>query len=959
MAGKRYKADYARRAFHRFVTAGPSEDNEWRAFCPLCENPDESKTPSASINFERNVWKCAGKCGLGGTVYDLVTQMKQQFGFDVRSEYGKGMHKDESVQPPSAYRAGTAKRELKQDEVEAWHRKLIGNTVVLTDLKNERGFVDDTIRRFKIGWDGSRYTIPIYDAEGNLVNVRRYKLHAAKDSDKMLNIPGHGEGRIYGLDTLAENETVILTEGETDRIIGCQEGLPCVTHTAGAATFKLAWGPLFQGKTVYICYDNDEAGRTGASKAAKVMDGFAEAVYRIDIPLPQRGADLTDFLWKEGHSADEFRELMVNAPAMRASQHVSAEEAPLVGKQVTLEDSMSEEHTKGTLEIIGTVAGKQNPPYIVPKRMTVTCDMSKGAPCQVCPVFLRDGQMVKDFGPDDDTLFRFIGRTEEQRRKLLREISGARCGDRSEFDVDATYTMEELTLGNSVDNQDPTKTQRPVSRRVFSVSTHATEVNTVVRVVGKNTVDPDTSRLAFMSWQTSPVATSLDTFRLDEEMRNGFLEFRTKDYQTPLEKCLEIAADMARSVTRIYGRDLLHVVYDLVWHSPLSFRVDGESLDKGWLEAMVVGDTRTGKSEIAYRLGGHYRSGVVKSCEGATFAGLVGGVQQIGSSWMTTWGVIPLNDRRLVVLDEVSGLKDRDVIENMSSIRSSGRAQIVKIDTQETSARTRLIWITNPGDGSMLDDKPDVGVAALRTIVQANEDIARFDMVAGVRASEVSPDVINAHHETEEPRYPSSVSAALVLWVWSLTPDQIEFTDRAARRGRELAKRVGEEYVPDPPLLQTENARFKLYRIAAAIAARTFSVRWPRKGEAVLLVTEDHVDSAYELLSMLYDSPAMQYRSKSKKILEGRRIAVDRKFAVRGFLLEHSDTVLHALQAVGGSSFRVRDFKEMAGMTDDQGQQATKTLLNMRMIERRPRGELFMTKALIDVLRELEEEGLA
>ena len=32
-----------------------------------------------------------------------------------------------------------------------------------------------------------------------------------------------------------------------------------------------------------------------------------------------------------------------------------------------------------------------------------------------------------------------------------------------------------------------------------------------------------------------------------------------------------------------------------------------------------------------------------------------------------TWGVVPMNDRRLVILDEVSGLAEKGVIEQMDA----------------------------------------------------------------------------------------------------------------------------------------------------------------------------------------------------------------------------------------------------------------------------------------------------
>lgn len=961
---RKYKPDYARHAFHRFLfSSAPDSTNNWKAFCPICEDPESSKSPSASFDFDKGVWHCqSGKCPAGGgSIYALVQDLKKNAGFDVRREAMLGRSKDEESIKPHDYAKGKRKNpKLTEENVTAWMRKL-HNSDKLDEFMSARGLTVETLREYQVGWDGQRYTIPVRDEHGELVNVRRYKLNAGK-ADKMLNIPGHGQARIFGLQVLAANDTIVVTEGETDMMMANQNNIPACTHTAGAATFKAEWGPLFKDKIVYICYDNDEGGRSGAIKAAKMISPFAEQVYIIEIPIPVKGADVTDFFYKEGRTAEDFRELMLSAKPAKSNKYVSVSEAPQEGKSVSLEDSMAMENSKETMELVVQVSGKNNPPYYVPRRFAANCSMDKGAVCQACPLFLRDGEMVQDFAPNDEQLFRFIEQNEDKTRKLLKEISGARCSDRVEFSIEDRYTMEELVVGNSVDDRSTDETQNPLTRTIFSVGTHSTEVNSTVRLVAKNTINPRSGRAAMMAWKNEPVRTSLDTFVLDDDVRKSLHAFRVNDSNpditpSPLDKCFEIAHDLSRNVTRIYGRDILHVAYDLVWHSPLAFKVDGTMVDKGWLEMMVVGDTRTGKSETALRLSQHYDAGIVKSCEGATFAGLVGGVQQVGSSgWMTTWGVIPLNDRRLVVLDEVSGLKDREVIENMSSIRSSGLAQITKIRNEQTSARTRLIWITNPADGSMIDDKPEVGMAALRTVVHNNEDIARFDYVMAVRASEVSSAIINDFHESKEPKYTKEMCSSLVLWAWSLQPDQIEFTARAVKRGRELAQQIGDEYVPDPPLMQTENVRFKIYRVAAALAARTFSIKWPKKDQYKLVVTEDHVNDAKRFLDMIYDSQGMQYRSASKKVIQGRKRAKERYYNCKTYLLEREDTVLHALRAIGGSTFRVRDFSEFASMTGQEAQEAVKKLLEWKMVHRKSRGDIVMDKVLVDILRDIDNE---
>jgi hypothetical protein len=50
--------------------------------------------------------------------------------------------------------------------------------IAIEDLKAARGLWTKTADYFEIGWDSSAqaYTIPIRDADNNLVNLRRYQI---------------------------------------------------------------------------------------------------------------------------------------------------------------------------------------------------------------------------------------------------------------------------------------------------------------------------------------------------------------------------------------------------------------------------------------------------------------------------------------------------------------------------------------------------------------------------------------------------------------------------------------------------------------------------------------------------------------------------------------------------------------------------------------------------------------
>jgi hypothetical protein len=950
--------DDERRLIGPYLTVDRPSSNEYRGFCRECEEPNTSKSPSASYNFIRGEWHCM-KNDCGGTISKLIGKLKRQ-----EREAARAASNDNAdVIDIKTRRKQPDKPLPTEKQLDGYCAQLRAAPRLVAILHERRGLSDETIERYKIGFDSGRrrYTLPVYDRSGELVNLRLYNPTAKGDNPKMLPFAvGYGT-MLFNAEVLDGNDEVVLSEGEFDAIINCQYGIPTVTHTGGAGSFQMSWAPAFAGKHVFICFDDDDGGRKGALRTARMLRDVAAGVYIVSLPKGKPKGDITDF-YLGGGTAEQFRSLMEEARLKPFAQDDSDHVVATTGKHVTLEESQSTKYDE-PLELDVLIAGKQTPPYLAPKRIHATCDQQKGKVCGTCPMAAYNGDRTLETQPDDPRLLQFIESSETSTRAVLRSLTGAMCSDRIEYQITEQWPIEELVVVQSLDHRNE-ESQSPMNRKVFNVNTYRSGVNTTARLVGRQVADPRNSRGIFHSWHLEPVQADIDEFDLDDEMLDELAVFQCDKGQSPLDKCKEIAHDLSANVTQIYGRELLHIAYDLVFHSALDFRFLGKRMDKGWLEAIVIGDTRTGKSETASMLCNHYNAGIVKSCEGATFAGLVGGAQPSpqGKSWMVTWGTIPLNDRRLVVLDELSGLisaggESRGIIEQMSSIRSSGRAQLTKIVSEETSARTRLLWISNPLDGKRLADMPGGGMEAIRKLVKNPEDIARFDFALAVSNSEVPSEIINAaRHNKVEHQYTDDLCSKLLMWVWSRKTDQIKFAKGAEDEILAAAQIMGNKYIPEPPLVQIENIRMKLARIAVAFAARTFSTN---RNATNIVVRPEHVHSAVEFLEWAYGTEVMGYGRMSRRITAGREEAKRNQPAAKAYLRKN-EGMLDALRAVMyADSFRPRDFDEFGGM-DIDAKSAVQLLLQWKMVRRLTSsgGRIVLEPAMIEVLKQLEDEGV-
>lgn len=191
-------------------------------------------------------------------------------------------------------------------QITGWHKRLLGSGDQLTFLTGQRGLDPKTIKGARLGWDGTRYTIPVRDQGGEIVNVRRYLPGAA---DKVISVRGHGQVRLYALtDSPANDVAVLVVEGELDCLKAAQEcdDLWVVTGTGGASSPPSVkeLEPL-RDRDVLIAYDCDDAGREGARKLADRLATVAATVAILDLGLADR-EDVTDWFVTHGRTAKDL-----------------------------------------------------------------------------------------------------------------------------------------------------------------------------------------------------------------------------------------------------------------------------------------------------------------------------------------------------------------------------------------------------------------------------------------------------------------------------------------------------------------------------------------------------------------------------------------------------------------------------------------------------------------------------
>jgi DNA primase len=126
-----------------------------------------------------------------------------------------------------------------------------------------------------------------------------------KDNPKTLKSYYRGVGALlYNSDILKLTNKIYFVEGPVDALIMIQNGIPAISTNAGEA-FKPEWMDKFiYQDEIYICFDNDTAGITGARRVSKVL-GLNRCKCYCFQDFDEKGYDPVDY-FRDGGKKDDL-----------------------------------------------------------------------------------------------------------------------------------------------------------------------------------------------------------------------------------------------------------------------------------------------------------------------------------------------------------------------------------------------------------------------------------------------------------------------------------------------------------------------------------------------------------------------------------------------------------------------------------------------------------------------------
>lgn len=679
---------------------------------------------------------------------------------------------------------------------------------------------------------------------GHVVDLRQY---TPNGTPKVKSLKGAPAGLVIPESVFDNKKVIWMCEGEKDMAHMIQNSLNGCCLTGGAGATPLYLKP-FVDRKIAIVYDNDDAGRNGAEALANILVDIAASVKVIDISkvCTEVKEDITDFFDKYGKTKDDLIDMYKNTADWIKTEKLGKHSRRYVS--MPIKDAIKVDNINKMVRSVVQVNGVNDEAYAVPSYIQI--------------VKVAEGSGDLDVNEQLDWQL-----TEETLRDLI-GITGVAVGDNSLRDkykelcgVLHTEKNVAVKVGEMVNvyvaNVMDVGTDNPTEITLYSIGKKL-ESGHKYLITHKVVTSPNKAGLLLsVATDASEAADTVDTFKITDDVKANLDAFR--ELGADVSDRFTCLTEKVKGLLGYNGNSQLIATIDLAFHTPLYFNFGRFKNVRAYLDTLVVGESRVGKSSTAEVLLKTYGLGTFVSLAGnsATVPALCGGTNKVNNMNQTKAGVIPMNHKGLIVFEEF-GKCANNITSELTDIRSSNEVRINRVSGSLTlPAMVRMISLSNVKPTSNGDIRPIAsypnGIAICTELVPTAEDIARYDMV--LISAYKGENQIDPFWEPETPMTEDQYRDR-IRWVWSRKPEQIIFAEGAVDLIRDWCNELNKNYDCHIKIFGTETWK-KLSRLAIALAGYTVSTDETYEN---IVVTKECVSEAAAFLTLLYDNDTFRFK---------------------------------------------------------------------------------------------------
>ena len=786
--------------------------------------------PSAYVNTVNNLFYCHA-CGTG----------KNEVNF-IKSILGCSLIDARKIQ--QYYNT--------EENLHTWQKDITTSNDT-KELINKLGITPEVAKELNLGTavnlTSKHILFPVF-MYNHLMDIRVYQ---PEKKPKVMSRQGALSGLIIPFDVWVDNpKHTLLCAGEKDMAIARSYGFNAITLTGGEQSLPKT-PEVFRDKYVYIVYDNDSTGIKGAQKIANVLADYAKEVRVITNfheTCKEKGEDLYDYFTKYKKTRKDLIECIKNTPVYQKTEIES--DLPLTDLYTASQPENLNKLMRSNIQVVAvydTTFTATTAAYAEKFKLDDNADnilkLNETRDWELTERNLGDLLHIIDNNfkeTDIDKNIKNLMKIPLKEKYIVlhklqqNTVYKANVTDLFETSSNNIQPMEYVTysLGHKLESGKK-------YTATYKIVPHPYKGQTLIMII------TDLK-------QASDSVTNF-TIGLKEKENLQVIQNMTGSIEERMNKL----AEKVKGVLGYNGNTQLIQIIDLTYHTALTFNLGSFKAERGYLDTLIVGESRVGKSSTANALRQLYKLGTFVSLAGtsATIPGIIGGsYKTAGGSFQTRAGVIPQNHKGLIIFEEF-GKCEKNITANLTDIRSSNEVRISRVSgTVTMPAMVRMLSLTNVKnvDGMIkpIAAYPD-GISIVQELVDTAEDIARYDLILVL--SDTGNTQIDPLWEPEEP-FKDEVYQTRIRWIWSRTAEQIQISKDVARHIIDRANELNRQYESHIKIFGTECWK-KLTRLAIAIAG--YLVSTDETYENIVL-TKEHIDYAEKLLIQIYDNSTFRLK---------------------------------------------------------------------------------------------------
>jgi len=683
---------------------------------------------------------------------------------------------------------------------------------------------------------------------------------------------------------------------------------------------------LFSNKEIIICLDADEKETGGGSSSKKLalsLYPYARQIKIINLnksninpngldpnlfkevlkgnqetKQKRLEKDFTDFMVKNGfdeRAKKIFEKLVDDTPVFTHNpSRIAKQTFKVTLQEARMSRYFSADRSK-ELELSATLVDYCPNAYMYPIRFSVTCGAISGmgfeGKCKSCVISKKELEGESSKGSveffivsekendkinnpkyieiNDHNILGLIEITDNQKLQQQKRLAGINemCKKVIITDLENSKLVH-VRLGKDVNQLSEMQTlasPTEIEMDAYINSDDEMSSSKTYKLSGSQTTAWTGQQAVLFIRKATLMESSIESFEMNQEIHDLLCVFKPQEGESiknNLEKRYDILGDLAG----ITGRRDLFFLNDLAFFSAIEIRNKMlPEVTRGWVEVLIAGDSRTGKTVINKFLHNYYDVGeVVGGSSGVSRAGLLGGLTFFRQRPQIRWGKIPLYDKSVLTIDEMGRITGKDLTD-LTETRSEGIAKINMIIKGKAPARTRKIFLSNPrkiGNGEERDYA--YGIQLIKEICM-NEDgfLARFDVATVVYSKDVSVSLFKSKYESETTKFTKFQCRHLIMWAYSRTVDDIIFEEEEEfNTAVNIAQQELSSMFHSDTQLINQESRAKLVRLSVSLATMLYST--PKNNPNKILVKKEHLDYIKKFLIDLYCSKNMGMGEFSK-----------------------------------------------------------------------------------------------